>query len=70
MSYSDNLARAFYNWIQVRNMGAVEKGDEDRAKHHHNKTIQLKVIRAWYYSREVSDHMLGYYYIPCREPIN
>ena len=49
ISCADNLAKAFYAWIQVRNIGAVAKGDEDRARLHYEKAIKLKFFRAWLY---------------------
>lgn len=47
----DNLAKAFYAWIQVRNMGAVAKGDEDRARLHHQKALKVKAFKAWFCSQ-------------------
>ena len=49
--FSDNLAKAFYAWIQVRNIGAVEKGDVGRARLHYERVLQLKTFRAWLYSQ-------------------
>jgi hypothetical protein len=47
MHSTDNLAKAFYAWIQVRNLGAVEKGDVDRANTHYEKILKLRTFRAW-----------------------
>lgn len=46
---ADNLAKAFYAWIQVRNMSAVAKGDGDRARIHYQKVLMRKAFRAWQY---------------------
>lgn len=32
-------------------MGAVSKGDEDRAQHHYERALKLKMFRAWLYSQ-------------------
>ena len=41
---------AFYAWIQVRNIAAVEKVDMDRARKLYEKTLTKKVFHAWHYS--------------------
>lgn len=48
---SDNLAKAFYAWIQVRNIGAVAKGDEDKARLHHEMALKTKTFKAWFCSQ-------------------
>ena len=37
----------------MRNIGAVAKGDEDRARHHHERTLKKKVLRAWHCSQVI-----------------
>lgn len=49
--HADNLAKAFYAWIQVRNIGAVAKGEVDRARVHYERKLKLKTFRAWHNSQ-------------------
>ena len=51
MIYADLLAKVFYSWVQVRNLGAVEKTDIGRAITYHEKRLKIKVFTAWYSTR-------------------
>jgi hypothetical protein len=48
MIYIEFLAKAFYAWIQVRNMATVEKVDMDNANKHYERILVKKVFRAWH----------------------
>ena len=47
----DLLAKAFYCWVQVRNLGAVMKDDNNRAISYHDKRLMKKVFNAWYFNQ-------------------
>ena len=49
--YPDLLARVFYSWVQVRNMGAVEKSDVGIAISYHEKRLLKKTFNAWYFAQ-------------------
>ena len=57
MVVTELLAKAFYAWIQVRNMAAVEKVDMDRANKHYERILTRKVFRAWHFSNVSSLHI-------------
>ncbi len=43
------LARSFYSWVQVRNVGAVDKVNNDRALYNYQRCIIRRVFRAWHF---------------------
>jgi hypothetical protein len=47
----DLLAKVFYSWVQVRNLGAGIKDDFDRAITYHDKRLMKKVFNAWYFTK-------------------
>ena len=49
--YPDLLAMVFYSWVQVRNMGAVEKSDVSTAISYHEKRLLKKAFNAWYFTQ-------------------
>ena len=49
--YTDLLAKVFYSWVQVRNLGAVIKDDIGRANTYHDKRLMKKVFNAWYFTK-------------------
>ena len=48
---ADLLAKVFYAWIHVRNLGAVKKNDIDRAITYHDKRLMKRVFNAWYFTQ-------------------
>lgn len=43
------LARSFYSWVQVRNVGAVDKVNNDRALYNYQRCIVRRMFRAWHF---------------------
>lgn len=42
------MARMFYSWVQVRNIGAVETYNMEKAKLHYNCVQMRKAFYAWW----------------------
>ncbi len=55
LTLADLLARSFYAWIQVRNMGAVEKDELEMAKIYYERKLMKRVVDAWL-SKEVNNY--------------
>lgn len=49
--FTDILAKTFYAWIHVRNLGTVMKNDIDRAITYHDKRLMKRVFNAWYFTK-------------------
>lgn len=47
--YSELLAKAFYAWIQVRNVAAAEKVDMDKASKHYERRLLRRTFFAWHF---------------------
>jgi hypothetical protein len=47
----DLVAKIFYAWIHVRNIGAVMKNDIDKAITYHDKRLMKRVFNAWYFTQ-------------------
>ena len=42
------MARMFYSWVQVRNIGAVEAYNTKKAKLHYERMQMRKALYAWW----------------------
>ena len=51
----------FYSWVQVRNYGALEKINTEKAEHHDRMATMSKAFAAWRYAMElVSEPMMTF----------
>ena len=52
-SLLDLMTKVFYSWVQVRNYGALDKINQEKAESHDRTVTMTKALTAWKYAMEL-----------------
>lgn len=54
----DLMTKVFYSWVQVRNYGALDKINHEKAESHDRTTTLSKAFAAWRYAMQLVSEQL------------
>lgn len=57
-SMLDLVTKAFYSWVQVRNYGALDKINQEKAESHDRIATMTKAFAAWRYAMQLVSKQL------------
>lgn len=57
-SMLDLVTKAFYSWVQVRNYGALDKINQEKAENHDRIATMTKAFAAWRYAMQLVSKQL------------
>lgn len=60
-SLLDLITKVFYSWVQVRNYGALDKINHEKAENHDRTVTLTKAFAAWRYAMELVSERNSYY---------
>ena len=57
-SLLDLMTKVFYSWVQVRNYGALDKINHEKAENHDRTVTLTKALAAWRYAMQLVSEKL------------